>query len=180
MTPKLHIIRTSDGVDFPLPSYVSKHHVGLLLKAAIPTVLKMDPNERALIPIGFGIGIPSGLCGQIVSLPETAKELGLIVLDAPQIVNPADRNALYVLVQNASRRQIIIHRGDAIAQLIIVPVYQVCWNEITDKTLSSTQDVSLINDQEDTPSENGTNQSAGPNKRVVKNVRERTKASNGA
>ncbi len=137
MVLKLHIIRTSDGVDFPLPSYESKHHIGLVLHAAIPTVLKLDPQERGFIPIGFAIGIPDGLCGQIVSLPTVAKETGLIVLDAPQIVNPADREGLFVLIQNASRRQIVLRRGEPIAQLIITPAYQIAWNEISDKTLGS-------------------------------------------
>lgn len=185
MIPKLHIIRTTEGADFPLPTYVSKHHVGLILHAAIPSVLKLAPSERALIPIGFGIGIPSGLCGQIVSLPHIAKETGLIVLDAPQILNPADREAIFVLVQNASRRQIVIHRGDEIAQLIVTPVYQIAWNEHKGKILYSTipidnltiNESSETNEGEETktlPSNNNTK------KRAQKSVRERSKAADNA
>lgn len=177
MIPKLHIIRTSDGVDFPLPSYTSKHHVGLVLKAAIPSVLKLDPQERGLIPIGFGIGIPDGLCGQIVSLPMVARDIGLIVLDGPQIVNPADREALYVLVQNASRRQLIIRRGDAIAQLLVMPIYQIAWNEIKDKTMVSDEKTSFTFSDSSSNEESESNppkKSTG--KREVKSVRDRVKA----
>ncbi len=177
MIPKLHIIRTSDGVDFPLPSYASKHHVGLVLKAAIPSVLKLDPQERGLIPIGFGIGIPDGLCGQIVSLPDVARDMGLIVLDGPQIVNPADRGALYVLVQNASRRQLIVRRGDAIAQLLITPVYQVTWNEIQDKTMTTDELASFTFNDSGSSEEAKPEQDKKPaGKREVKSVRERVKA----
>lgn len=180
MIPKLHIIRTTEGVDLPLPMYVSKHHVGLVLRAAIPSVLKLNPNERGFVPIGFGIGVPQGLCGQIVSLPHVAKESGLIVLDAPQILNPADRDALFVLVQNASRRQLIIHRGDEIAQLIVTPVYQITWNEIKGKTLKSntTNNNLAINESDEEESEPAKpqQQSSNVKKRAVKSVRERTKA----
>ncbi len=180
MIPKIHIIRTADGVDFPLPSYESKHHVGLLLRAAIPTVLKLDPQERALVPIGFAIGIPDGLCGQIVSVPNVTKETGLIVLDSPRIISPADRDALFVLVQNASRRQLILRRGEPIAQLLITPVYQICWNEMVGKTLRSmeTDKISFTLDMpEETEQEPKKTAEAHPSgKRVVKSVRERTKA----
>lgn len=183
MVPKLHIIRTTEGADFPLPTYVSKHHVGLILRAAIPSVLKLDPSERALVPIGFGIGIPSGLCGQIVSLPHIAKETGLIVLDAPQILNPADRDAVFVLLQNASRRQVIIHRGDEIAQLIITPVYQITWNEVSGKTLPSSHSIDYltINESEETDEKEVSElPKQNTKKRAKKSIRERTKAADHA
>ncbi len=176
MTPKIHIIRTSDGVNFSLPTYESKHHVGLLLRAAIPTVLKLEPQERGLVPVGFAFGIPDGLCGQVVSLPHVAKETGLIVLDAPQIVNPADRDALYVLVQNASRRQLILRRGEPIAQLVIMPVYQICWNEISGKTLQSEAESAMFTFRDQDDNKEKPTETAASGKRLVKSVRERTKA----
>lgn len=130
MVLKLYIIRTVDGLDFPLPSYTSKHHVGLILQAAIPAVVKLEPGECIHLPVGFGIGVPDGFCGQIVSLLDVVKETGIIVMGSPQIVNPADRSALFVLIQNASQKQQILRRGQAIAQLLIMPVHQIAWNEI--------------------------------------------------
>lgn len=174
MIPKLHIIRTPDGVDFNLPAYASRHHAGLVLQAAVPSVLKLDSGERALVSVGFGIGIPDGLCGQIVSLPSVAKEKGLIVLDAPQIVNPADRDSLFVLVQNASRRQLILRRGDNIAQLVVMPVYQVCWNEITGKMLQDSTSNSVLDKAENTAGADYSLSQVSL-KRTVKSVRERAK-----
>lgn len=177
MIPKLHIIRTSDGVDFPLPMYESKHHVGLVFRAAIPSVLKLDPHERALVPVGFGIGIPDGLCGQIVSLPQVAKEIGLIVLDSPQIINPADRDALFILLQNSSRQQLILRRGDPIAQLLIVPVYQITWNEMKGKTLRSPKSdlKNLTYGDGDSVNNEKSALKEGTGKRTIKSVRERAK-----
>lgn len=181
MIPKIHIIRTSDGVDFPLPTYVSKHHAGLIFRAAIPSVLKLDPHERALVPVGFGIGIPDGLCGQIVSLPEVAKESGLIVLDGPQIVNPADRDALFILLQNSSRQQLILRRGDPIAQLLIMPVYQITWNEMEGKTLRSpkTELQNYAFGDGDKVEPEQTQKQPEIRRRAVKSVRERAKAADG-
>lgn len=130
MLPKLYIARTPDGSDFPLPSYASKYHVGLNLMAAIGGPVKINPGERVRIPVGFAIGIPQGFCGQVVSHPDIAEKSGIIVSDAPHILNPADRKPLFVLLQNVSSNQCILHRGDFVAQLAVVPAVQVCWQEI--------------------------------------------------
>lgn len=177
MIPKLHIIRTPDGLDFPLPSYVSKHHAGLILQAAIPTVIKLEAGERVYIPIGFGIGIPDGFCGQVVSLPEVAKDMGIIVLAAPQIINPADRDPLFILIQNASRRQQILRRGQAIAQLLIIPAYQITWNEIAASTVDLEQTVveTMLFDENETDLKKQ-NAVSPAHRREIKTIRERTKA----
>lgn len=177
MIPKLHILRTPDGIDFPLPSYASKHHTGLILQAAVPTVIKLEPGERVYIPVGFGVGIPDGFCGQIVSLPEVAKETGMIVMGAPQIVNPADRGALFVLIQNASRRQQILRRGQAIAQLLIMPVYQIAWNEIeaVSGNLKQTVVETILFEDTDNTLETELKDKT-IHRREVKTIRERVKA----
>ena len=130
MVPKLYITRTSDGSDFPLPSYSSRYHVGLNLMAAIGAPIKINPGERLRVPVGFAIGIPNGFCGQIVSVPDLAEAHGVIVSDGPHIVHPADRDPLFVLLQNTAPHQYVLHRRDVIAQLVILPVVQVCWSEI--------------------------------------------------
>ena len=130
MTPRLYIARTLDGNDLPLPAYQSQYHAGLLLRAAIGAPLKLNPNERVRVPIGFAIGIPQGFCGQIVSTSMLSEPYGVIVSDAPRLLNPANREPIFVLLQNVSSGQHVIHRGDIIAELVITPVVQVCWNEV--------------------------------------------------
>ena len=139
MIPRLYIARTLDGNDLPLPAYQSQYHAGLLLRAAVGAPLKLNPGERVRIPVGFAIGIPQGFCGQIVSTPTLSEKDGIIVSDAPHLIHPANREPIFVLLQNVSSGQHIIHRGDIIAELVIVPAVQVCWNEVklgapTDKT----------------------------------------------
>ena len=131
MIPKLYISRTPDGNGFPLPSYASKFHNGLDLLAAIGAPVKINPNERLVVPVGFAIGVPAGFCGLIVSEPTLAEKHGLIVSDAPHVLNPADREPVFVLIQNVSSNPYVLHRGEVIAQLLITPVFQVNWQEVT-------------------------------------------------
>ena len=130
----LYIARTADGIGLDFPSYTSKYHVGLNLQVALASAVRLDPGDRISLSCGFAIGIPDGYCGQVVSLPKAAKELGLIVLDAPHIIHPADRDPLFLLLQNTSAKQVVLHRGDYVAQLIITPVIQAAWREFTAET----------------------------------------------
>ena len=150
MLPKLYIARTPDGSHFPLPSYASKYHIGLNLMAAIGGTIKINPGERVRIPVGFALGIPQGFCGQVVSHPDIAEKSGIIVSDAPHILNPADRTPLFVLLQNTSTNQCVLHRGDIIAQLVIIPAVQICWHEM-DSTVQDdiTNESELILDSKD-------------------------------
>lgn len=157
MVPQIHILRTADGADFPLPSYTSKHHVGLNLMAAIAKPIKINPRERVRIPVGFAFAIPDGLCGQVISLSQLALEHGIIVIDAPSLINPADHAPLFVLLRNESTKQFILRRGMVIAQMIIVPVVQVAWQEIKieDKSELHTSNMTQVYmDDEDNVDEN--------------------------
>ena len=148
MVPKLYIARTADGSDFPLPSYASQYHVGLTLRAAIGNPIKINAGERIRIPVGFAIGVPVGFCGQVVCHTPLAERHGVIVSDAPHILNPADREPLFVLMQNTSPNPYVLHRGDIIGELLIMPVVQVCWQEMHTKTAqNTTQETDLILDE---------------------------------
>lgn len=146
MVPTLYICRTADGTGLPLPSYTSEHHMALNLQAAVATPVRLNKDERAYIPVGFAIGIPDGFCGQVVSLPSLAHEQGIVVLDAPKIVHPADRQPLFVLLQNTSHKAAVIHRGLVCAQLVITPAVQVCWNEVQPHSLTSPTTTVILDD----------------------------------
>ena len=173
--PTLLIARTADGAGLPLPSYPSKYHIGLTLNAAIPSSIRIEPGERVYVPIGFAIGVPKGWCGQIVSNPTLAREHGLIVLDGPQILNPADRGAVFVLLQNSSPKQFVLRRGVEIAQLLVVPVVQIRWNDVSGQVSVSSEKTDpsavLLDSELEVSSEN--NEVMTSSKRVQKTPRNR-------
>ncbi len=175
MIPKIHIVRTADGADFPLPSYTSKHHVGLNLLAAISAPIKIGPRERVQIPVGFAIALPDGLCGQIVSNREMAFAHGIIVLDAPSVIHPADRQPIFVLLRNESSEQFILRRGMKIAQLLLLPAVQTAWQEVqTDLHVQKTlTEVKVQRDEGRTSSAGGVGLTSSE-KRPKVSIRERT------
>ena len=171
MVPTLYISRTADGEGLPLPSYSSKHHIALNLQAAVATPVRLNKDERAYIPVGFTIGIPDGFCGQVVSLPTLAREQGVVVLDGPQILHPADRQPLFILLQNTSPKAVVIHRGLVCAQLLIMPAVQVCWKEVKARSFSAPTTTVIL--------DSDSNQEEKPtlkfSRRKVRSIRDRYK-----
>ena len=171
MVPTLYISRTADGAGLPLPSYSSRHHIALNLQAAVATPVRLNKDERAFIPVGFTIGIPDGYCGQVVSLPTLAREQGVVVLDGPQILHPADRQPLFILLQNTSPKAVVIHRGLVCAQLLVLPAVQVCWKEVQSHSTSGPT-TSVILDNDTAPQEKP---SLKFSRRKVRSIRNRYK-----
>ena len=139
----LSIARTADGNGLALPSYTSKYHMGLNLQLASAAAVRLEPGDRAYVPVGFVFGVPSGYCGYVISHPNMARSQGIVVADAPRLVSPADREPLFVLLQNISAHLVVLHRGDMIAHLVVQPVVQVAWQDLSStssggKTTSNT------------------------------------------
>ena len=178
--PTLLIARTADGAGLPLPSYLSEHHMGLTLTAAIPSAIRIEPGERVYVPVGFAVGIPDGWCGQIVSNPTLAREQGLIVLDGPLILHPADRGAVFVLLQNSSPKQIVLRRGVAIAQLVVLPAVQIRWHDLSGQFSVSSAKTDTSTVLLDSEIEESSESSDASSKRVQKTPRNRFGSSEGA
>ena len=142
--PKLYIARTPDGSDLPLPSYASRFHTGLTLSAAIGAPMKISSHERINIPIGFAIGIPQGFCGQILGFPDIVRDHGIVVSGSPLLLNPADREPLFIPIQNISSNPYVLHRGEIIAQLLILPATLGYWQEIAVNAKGQVTDESTL------------------------------------
>ncbi len=89
------------------------------------TVFKLEKGERVLIPTGLIFGIPEGFRMNIVSRSGLSWKSGIIVLNAPGVIDEDYVDETFVVVHNTSSEPFIIEHGMRIAQAEINPVYQV-------------------------------------------------------
>ncbi len=85
----------------------------------------LEKGERVLIPTGFIFGIPDGFRMNIVSRSGLSWKSGIIVLNAPGVIDEDYVDETFVVVHNTSPEPFIIEHGDRIAQAEINPVYRV-------------------------------------------------------
>lgn len=116
----------------PLPRYQTAGSSGLDLLADTDDPLRLAPGGRALVPTGLAIELPAGYEGQVRPRSGLAARSGVTVLNAPGTIDSDYRGELKVLLVNLGSEEFVIRRGDRIAQLVVAPVEQVAWSEVTE------------------------------------------------
>lgn len=110
-----------------LPEYKTEFSAGCdLCSTNEPT--RILPGHRAFFNTGVSIAIPNGFEGQVRGRSGLNKNHGLVV---PIGTIDADyRGEIGVVVYNLGQEEVLIKKGDRIAQLVIAPVLQAEWNEV--------------------------------------------------
>lgn len=116
--------------DLPLPAYARPGDAGADLLAREDTLLPAH-GGRAMVATGLAVAIPEGHAGLVMPRSGLALRHGVTVLNAPGLVDAGYRGELNVLLVNTDpTTEYQVHRGDRIAQLVIVAVEQVRITEV--------------------------------------------------
>lgn len=123
--PAAGFVTLPHGEGLDLPAYQTPQSAGMDLCAALSEPLVLKPGERALIPTGLAIELPSGHEGQVRPRSGLALKHAVTVLNAPGTIDQDYRGELKVLLINLGDADFIIERGMRIAQLVVAPYVQV-------------------------------------------------------
>jgi dUTP pyrophosphatase len=136
LTVRLRRLPHAEGL--PLPIYETTGSAGMDLRAAVAedAPLTLQPGARALIPIGFSIGLPEGYEAQVRPRSGLALKHGVTCLNSPGTIDSDYRGEVGVILINHGAEPFVIRRGERIAQMIISPVAQSSWIEV--ETLDET------------------------------------------
>ena len=132
-TVTVPIKRLDPTVD--LPQYAYAGDAGLDLRASEDVTLA--PFERRLIPTGLAIAIPEGYAGFVQPRSGLALKQGLSMANTPGLIDAHYRGELKICAINLDpKTDIVIKRGDRIAQLVIqqVPVVELVEVDELDET----------------------------------------------
>lgn len=80
------------------------------------------PGERAMIPTGFAIAVPPGMCGLVLPRSGLAAKHGLTVANAPGLIDSGYRGEIVAILVNHGDEAVSIIRGQRIAQLLVIPL----------------------------------------------------------
>lgn len=130
---KVRIINRSS---FPLPEYATVNSAGMDVRANISEAVALGPLERAMIPTGLYMAIPSGYECQVRPRSGLAAKHGLSVLNAPGTIDADYRGEVKVILVNLSNETFVIEPGERIAQIVVARHESVEWEsvEVLDET----------------------------------------------
>jgi len=113
-----------------LPAFMSGSAAGADLYAALDTPLVLQPGERALIPTGIAMAIPSGFEGQVRPRSGLALKKGVALVNSPGTIDADYRGEVGVIMINHGQEDVTIRSGERIAQLIIAAVPAAVFEEV--------------------------------------------------
>lgn len=112
-----------------VPENAYQGDAGYDLYATEEMVLK--PFERALIPTGLAIQIPEGYAGFVLPRSGMAIKQGLSLVNAPGLIDSNYRGELKAIAINLDpANDIQVHVGDRIAQLVVMKVENVHFDQV--------------------------------------------------
>jgi len=126
------IRRLPGSEDLPLPQYQTAQAVAMDLHAAVAETTQLLPGEIRLVPCGFAIAVPAGFEAQIRPRSGLAARSGVTVVNSPGTIDSDYRGEVTVALINLGSTAFAIDRGMRIAQLLVVPVPRVRWEEVVE------------------------------------------------
>lgn len=85
----------------------------------------LQPKQTLLVPTGFVFGIPDGFQMNIYSRSGLTLKNGVVVKNAPAVVDSDYTDETFVILYNSSEEVFVVEHGMRIAQAALNPVYRV-------------------------------------------------------
>ena len=115
----------------PLPTYGTDEAAGFDLAAAAD--ITIGPGQIALVRTGLIIEVPTGHFLAIFARSSTPLKRGLVVPNGVGVVDPdysGPTDEVMIQVLNFTKADVVVRRGDRLAQGIVLPAPRVMWNEV--------------------------------------------------
>jgi len=121
--------------DAVLPGQAYEGDAGLDLAAC--EEIELGPGERAVVPTGIAVEIPSGYAGFVQPRSGLAARHGIGVVNSPGLIDSGYRGEIRVVLLNTdSVETFTVEPGMRIAQLVVAPVASVRLVEVEELAAS--------------------------------------------
>jgi len=115
----------------PLPTYGTDEAAGFDLAAASDVTI--GPGQIALVRTGLIIEVPTGHFLAIFARSSTPLKRGLAVANGVGVIDPdysGPNDEVMIQVLNFTKADVVVRRGDRLAQAIVLSAPRVTWNEV--------------------------------------------------
>ena len=116
--------------DVELPNYKTNGASGVDLMAFVDRPIKIAPNSSHLIPTGLSVAFSNNYEIQIRPRSGLAVKNNITVLNTPGTIDSDYRGEIKIILFNHGKKDFIINNKDRIAQMILMPVAKIKFEEI--------------------------------------------------
>jgi dUTP pyrophosphatase len=116
-----------------LPAYGTDEAAGFDLAAAHD--VRIAPGQIALVRTGLVIEVPTGHFLGIFARSSTPLKRGLMVANGVGVIDPdysGPNDEVMVPVLNFTASEVMVQRGDRLAQAVVLPAPRVTWDEVSE------------------------------------------------
>ena len=129
-----------------LPEYGTFEAAGMDVRAYLPEgPVTLRPLQRALIPTGLHIQLPSGYECQIRPRSGLALNYGISIVNTPGTVDADYRGEIGVILINLGENDFTVNDGDRICQMVIKQYSHVTWEPVEELDRTRREDGALGN-----------------------------------
>ncbi len=127
---KVFVEKTKEGLDLPLPKYMSEQAAGMDLFACVEEPIIVKKNEIQLISTGIKIALPSGYEAQIRPRSGLALKHGITLVNTPGTIDADYRGEIKIIMINLGTEDFVVNRGERIAQMVLNKIEQIRWEAV--------------------------------------------------
>ena len=128
---QLKILDPRLGETIPLPEYATDGAAGLDLRACLQEPLVLQSGATELIPTGMAIHIEdSGLAAMLLPRSGLGHKHGIVLGNLVGLIDSDYQGQVFVSCWNRGQKEFVIEVGERIAQMVIVPVVQVQFEQV--------------------------------------------------
>ena len=133
-----------DMLSHPLPSYETHEAAGMDVRAYLPEgPVVIRSMQRALIPTGLYMQLPSGYECQIRPRSGLALNHGISIANSPGTVDADYRGEIGIILINFGENDFTVNDGDRICQMVITRYSHVKWEEVKELDRTKREDGSF-------------------------------------
>ena len=113
-----------------IPSYKTEGASGMDLMAFINEPIELKPKSSCLVPTGLSVAFSNDYEIQIRPRSGLAAKKNISVLNTPGTIDSDYRGEIKIILFNHGNEEFIINNKDRIAQMILVPVHKIEFEEV--------------------------------------------------
>ncbi len=130
---QVKVLNDRIGNEIPMPGYSTAGSAGMDLRACVDDDLVLEPGDTTLIPTGIAIYIEDpGLAAVILPRSGLGHKHGIVLGNLVGLIDSDYQGELMISCWNRGTETFRIQSGDRIAQLVIVPVVQANFKQVSE------------------------------------------------